>query len=982
MAFALLGAAACGSQPGDPGPDPGSPEDPAPELQQAIAASLDHLEANAAALGLRGRGEVKLVRAFQDELDLTHARFQQTIDGVPVFGGEGIVHVRRDRSISAVTDGFVPGIAVSTTPKLSAGEAIARALPPGLAATSLAKPPAADLWALRRDGRDRLVWRVRLRLDEGPDRVSLPVVFVDAHDGSVVWQYDNLQTGTGPSLYSGPLAFDTTPSAGAYYMEDLPRKLGAFELAYGYGERRFQDADDVWDGPTQRPAIDAHYGAAMAYEYFQNVHGRIGINGSGGPAAELAVDGVTPLITSYVVTGYGYNNAYWDGVAMTYGDGDGVMYSAFVALDVVGHEMMHGITQYTAGLVYAGESGALNESYSDIFGAMVRRYARGESDAIWKHGDEYYTPGVPGDASRYLDTPHQASNKGYTLDDDPDHYSERYLGEGDNGGVHINSGIGNKTFYLLANGGSHHLGGSMTGIGADRAAAIWYKALTAYMVSTTDFARAARATYRAAVALFGEGSAEAAAVVTAWGLTGVPVDTVGPQTAITSPTAGATVVAPMTVTATVSDDIAVANVQFLVDGVAIGSDSTYPFSTPWNIVASGPGTRTLAVRAFDAAGNTTLSPPITVTVAPENVPPAVAMTSPAEGTTVAGTIMLTADATDNIKVERVELLVDGAVITADYVSPYSTAWSTGSRPNGAHVLQARARDTVGNVTLSAPIHITVANIDTTPPATAILSPAHNATVAGVVTVSTATSDHNGVASLELLRGGVVIATATAPPWSFSWDTRTVANRSHTLQTRARDIYGNTGTSATIWAMVDNGIGTAAFAPGLQAPWCAVGYDGCDTGALVDGRAGLGPEANAPNTIHDSCVDGTGGAYHASTSIDRLRIFTADGTPLGGGKAVVAEATLWTASGQGEPDVIDFYYTTSPSSPSWLYLGSVTPGAPLGPRVVSLAFTLQPSGTQMAIRATMRRSSVGGNKPAICSSGQYNDRDDLVFTVGG
>jgi thermolysin len=120
-----------------------------------------------------------------------------------------------------------------------------------------------------------------------------------------------------------------------------------------------------------------------------------------------------------------------------------------------------------------------------------------------------------------MDNPHAASNAGYTADDDPDHYSEKYTGTGDNGGVHINSGIANKAFYLLAKGGAHHLGGSMTGIGADDAAKIWYLAMANYMTSSTNFAGARTATRNAAAALFGSGSAKHTAVGTAWSLCGV-----------------------------------------------------------------------------------------------------------------------------------------------------------------------------------------------------------------------------------------------------------------------------------------------------------------------------------------------------------------------------------------------------------------------------------------------------------------------------
>jgi Zn-dependent metalloprotease len=1246
VVFALLGVVACGAPPDDPNPDPGSPDDLTPELRLAVDASLDHLAANAAVFGLRGKDDVRLMRAFTDELDLTHTRFQQTIDGVPVFGGEGIVHLRRDRSISRVTDAFVHGIAVSTTPRLSSHDAISRALPPGTCETCLATPPAADLWALRHDGRDRLVWRVQLRLGEGTSRISLPVVFVDAHDGSIVWQYDNLQTGTGPSLYSGTLTFETTLNAGIYYMEDIPRKLGTFNMQGGVFAR-FTDADDVWDAAAQRAGIDATYGALKTYEYYKNVHGRDGLNGTGGPGGQLAIDGVTPLITSRVHYGTSYNNAFWDGSQMTYGDGDGVTFSPLVALDVAGHEMTHGVTQFTAGLVYSGESGALNESYSDVFGAMVERYARGDSDAVWQIGDEIYTPATPGDALRFMESPHQASNKGYTADDDPDHYSERYLGGSDNGGVHINSGIVNKTFYLLAMGGTHHLGGSMTGIGPDKAAAIWYKALTAYMTSSTNFARGARATYDAAVALYGADGPEAAAVVSAWTLTGVGVDFTPPQVALTAPTDGATIIAPTVIAASATDDTGVVSVQFLVDGAVVGTDNSSPFSYSWNTVAAGPGPHTLAAKAYDAVGNTAQSAAITVTVDNETIPPTIAITSPVEGATVAGTVTVATSATDNVAIAKVELYVDGAYSTSTTAAPYSLPWSTAPLANGAHTLAAKAYDTVGNSATSATVDVVTDNDktaptvaitspaagstvggtvavdvdaadnvavtrvelrvdgvlvgtdlaapwqvawdttaagngahslvaraydalnnsatssavavtvfnpgaaaydpvlkaprcaadtsvcdtgtivngraslgpepntpntlggtclddaggsyhfdesldrlriyttdgspigpgktitieatvyawsgttdfldlyytstptapswtligtftpgstgvrtisttftipagtqhairgqfryngsatspcsatgysdrddlvfatsdipDTTPPTTSITAPAAGAVVSGAVAVTTASTDNAGVTAVDLLVDGTVVATSTSAPWSFTWNSLAVANRSHTLQTRARDAAGNTGTSALISVTVDNGVGPAAYDPVLRAPRCAVGYDGCDTGTLVDGRAGLGPEPNASNTINGSCADGTAGIYHESSSIDRLRVFTSDGTPLAAGKAVVVEATVWNIANADEQDVIDFYSTTTPASPSWSYIGSVTPGPSQGLRVISRSFTL-PSGSQVAVRANMRRTPVhGASKPSSCTAGQYNDHDDLVFTVGG
>jgi hypothetical protein len=339
----------------------------------------------------------------------------------------------------------------------------------------------------------------------------------------MMMSFDNLQTATGSSLYSGDVAFSSLLRGTTFYMEDVGRKIGTFDMrntttsAY-----RLTDTDDVWNSAIQRAAVDAHYAATKVYDYFFITHGRRGIDGVGGPAFYTSADGVTGLISSRVHYSSNYNNAFWNGQSMTYGDGDGTTFSPLVTLDIAGHEMTHGITERTAGLVYSGESGALNESMSDVFGSMVERYVRGESANTWKIGEEAFTPANgTGDALRYMDNPHAAGNSGFTSDDDPDHYSERYLGSSDNGGVHINSGIANKAFYLLAKGGSHHRGGSMTGIGADQAATIWYRALTSYMTSSTNFAGARTATINAASVLYGATSTQVTAVGNAWCLVGV-----------------------------------------------------------------------------------------------------------------------------------------------------------------------------------------------------------------------------------------------------------------------------------------------------------------------------------------------------------------------------------------------------------------------------------------------------------------------------
>ncbi|HEV2801557.1 MAG TPA: M4 family metallopeptidase [Pyrinomonadaceae bacterium] len=486
-------------------------------LSRAADVSLRVLEARG-----RSRGDLKAKRAFTDEEDKTHTRFQQTHKGVPVFGGEAIVHLNSDESVFAVTDDLVDSVQADTQPFRTEDEAIRTAISDLGCETCLTAAPIADLQILRHDGNDYLTYRVQLRREDGSHETAMPVYFVDAKTGNVIWEYDNLQTASGSSLYSGTVTINTYFRSPTYYMEDLTRRIGTFDMRNTTSSvYRFTDADNVWNTSTQRAGVDAHYGAAKTYDYFNTTHGRRGIDGNGGPVLYTSADGVTGLISSKVHYGVGYNNAFWNGNSMTYGDGNGSSFSPLVTLDICGHEMTHGITERTANLIYSGESGALNESWSDVFGAMVERYAKGQTSNTWKIGEQCYTPSVAGDALRYMDNPHAASNSGFTADDDPDHYSERYTGTGDSGGVHINSGIANKAFYLVAVGGTHHRGGSVTGIGADAAAKIWYRALTTYMTSSTNFRGARTATLNAAAALYGSGSTNYNAVAAAWSACGV-----------------------------------------------------------------------------------------------------------------------------------------------------------------------------------------------------------------------------------------------------------------------------------------------------------------------------------------------------------------------------------------------------------------------------------------------------------------------------
>lgn len=179
-----------------------------------------------------------------------------------------------------------------------------------------------------------------------------------------------------------------------------------------------------------------------------------------------------------------FNNAFWDGDEMTFGDGDGVIFSGFArSLDVVAHELAHGVTQFTSGLIYQGESGALNEHFSDVFGTAITQWSAGEKphDADWLIGDEIMGPELYGEALRSMAHPGTAyDNPILGKDPQPAHYADRFTGSADNGGVHINSGIANRAFYLVAT----ELGDTM------EATRIWYHALQKLPQNAT-FAQAA-----------------------------------------------------------------------------------------------------------------------------------------------------------------------------------------------------------------------------------------------------------------------------------------------------------------------------------------------------------------------------------------------------------------------------------------------------------------------------------------------------------
>lgn len=261
------------------------------------------------------------------------------------------------------------------------------------------------------------------------------------------------------------------------------------------------------DPATGDPAVDEAYaGLGATHAFWLDVFGRVSIDGAGLP------------LDATVHFGQDYDNAYWDGSRMVFGDGDDEVFRRFtIALDVIGHELAHGVTQYTADLTYQGQSGALNESVSDVFGSLVAQYAAGQTaeQASWLIGEGLFTDAVHGDALRSMRAPGTAYDDPVLgKDPQPATMADFVVTTDDAGGVHTNSGIPNHAFFLAAT--------AIGGYAWQGAGAVWWDALTSDAVTASiDFAGFAAVTVDAAATRFGDGAAEHAAVQGAWRTVGV-----------------------------------------------------------------------------------------------------------------------------------------------------------------------------------------------------------------------------------------------------------------------------------------------------------------------------------------------------------------------------------------------------------------------------------------------------------------------------
>lgn len=421
--------------------------------------------------------------SYRDELGQSHVRLQERVNGLPVIGAEYIVHSDAAGNVIGMNGRAVSARDLPLRPSVDAWTAIEQAV----GQYGIENPAYSDkprlVYVVNERGNASLAWRTTVaHKDNGFE--ALDVVYADAITGDAVMRDAIIQHARNRRTYN------------ANNTQTLPGTLILQETS----------------GTTTDVSIQkAHDYAGVTYNYYSTIHGRDSYNNAGA------------IMNSTVHYGVSYNNAGWNGSQMIYGDGDGSTFGPFSrALDVVAHELTHAVTEYSADLVYQNESGALNEATSDILGVAAEAWSYGSvSSLTWKMGEDCYTPGTAGDALRYMNDPEAAG--------DEDYYPTRYTGTADYGGVHSNSGIANLAFYLMVNGGTHPRGKTTVNVPAlsstlatslNMGAKIWYRALTVYMSSSTNFQGARTATAQAATDLYGAAAADT--VHKGWDAVAVP----------------------------------------------------------------------------------------------------------------------------------------------------------------------------------------------------------------------------------------------------------------------------------------------------------------------------------------------------------------------------------------------------------------------------------------------------------------------------
>ncbi|MEO3937679.1 M4 family metallopeptidase [Dermatophilaceae bacterium Soc4.6] len=489
---------------------------PRPDRATLMGAAQARVTQQGRALGLSAGERLVVKDVIRDADGATHVRYNRTFDGLRVIGGDLVAHEDSAGAVRNVTWNASGTVAVaSITPTLATAAAVAKVSARGLRE---AKTPRGELVVYAAAATPVLAYDVvteGIKPDQTPTRLH---TVVDARTGRTLTSWDDIKEGTGKGIFVGTVPLGTTGSAPSFTMRDVHGNFASDLRGATTGTgTTFTDADDVWGNSAisdrASAAVDAHYGAGKTYDFYNTVLGRAGIYNTG-----LGV-------RSRVHYGDNYSNAFWDSTQMTYGDGAGNTHP-LVELDVAGHEMSHGVTENTAGLGYTGDAGGLNEATSDIFGTAVEFYANNPNDVPDYTIGELININGNGTPLRYMDKP---SKDGASKD-----CWSSTLGSLN---PHYSSGPLNHWFYLASEGsGAKTINGvaynsptcnasTVTAVGRDKAEKIWYRTLSTYLTSSSNYAAARNGAIRSAKDLYASDPTVCTNIAASFSAIGVPAGT-------------------------------------------------------------------------------------------------------------------------------------------------------------------------------------------------------------------------------------------------------------------------------------------------------------------------------------------------------------------------------------------------------------------------------------------------------------------------
>lgn len=499
---------------------------------------IDNLHANSAF-------RLKYQKSTTGLDSMQHLRYKQYYGRFPVESGDVIMHIKHGRT-SSLNGLFFPNLHIDTSIALSSAQAldIAMKLFPDAVfqwqieeeeqilklatnnpQASYFPKPELLVYPIGDKGRNedfRLAYMLDVYVNEPHTRQH---IYIDAMTGAVLSQVEQIctvdRTAIANTLYAGQQSIVCDSVApDSFYLRETGRGGGIItydvrRVSQDDSIRIFMDNDEVWNNVNafhDEAATDAHWGAEMTYDFYKNVFNRDSYNDSGG------------ALISRVHFGQNYNNAFWNGQLMSYGDGDGNKFGPFTSIDICGHELTHGVTQFSAALNYQDESGALNESFSDIFGKCIEHYSNAPN-FDWIIGGRIALNGHA--PLRDMAHPNTFSQPGFYFGQ---FFFDYNSSQQDQGGVHTNSGIQNLWFYLLCQGGSGFREDNghpykVDSIGMDKASRICYLSLTSYLYPGAQYLDACMLSLDAARSLYGQGSFEYNQVRTAWIAVGVISET-------------------------------------------------------------------------------------------------------------------------------------------------------------------------------------------------------------------------------------------------------------------------------------------------------------------------------------------------------------------------------------------------------------------------------------------------------------------------